>query len=242
MDDDGSAHLPPPDVVGTGSSAADPLQALREECAELSKFALDLSEDDFSRPTRCTAWNVKELLGHLYWGLNRAKRSLAEPPPAVADTDSVSYWRSYDPLGDAPGVAERATQRAAEYGSGRELAHGWDELWREVVAAAEAEDRERIVSTWGPTLTLDEFLKTRVLEVTVHRMDLQDAFGQKGWGTDAAISIVDDTLEDLLGVEPPSELEWDVVDFIEAGAGRRPLTDSEREILGPLAERFPLLG
>ena len=30
--------------------------------------------------------------------------------------------------------------------------------------------------------------------------------------------------------------------FIETGTGRRPLTEAERSILGPLAERFPLLG
>ena len=89
---------------------------------------------------------------------------------------------------------------------------------------------------------MDDFLKTRVLEVTVHRMDLEDALGRKGWGTDRAVSIVDDTLEGLLGEQPPSELEWDVVDFIEVGAGRRPLTEEERRILGALADRFPLIG
>jgi uncharacterized protein (TIGR03083 family) len=242
VDVDGSADLPPPDVVGAGSVAADPLQALREECEEVSRFALGLSEEDFSRQTRCTAWNVKGLLGHLYWGLNRTGRWLGEPSADRADADSVSYWRSYDPLEDAPGIADRAAKRADGYGSGHELATAWDELWREVVRSAERQDRNRVVATWGPKLTAEELLRTRVLEVTVHRMDLQDALGQKGWGTDAAISIVDDALEGLLGVEPPSELEWDVVDFIEAGAGRRPLTSKEREILGLLADRFPLLG
>jgi hypothetical protein len=53
---------------------------------------------------------------------------------------------------------------------------------------------------------------------------------------------VDDTLEALLGEEPPSDLEWDVVDFIEAGTGRRPLSDKERDTLDTLADRFPLLG
>jgi len=39
---------------------ADPLEALAEECEEVSKIVLDLPEADFARPTRCTAWNVKE--------------------------------------------------------------------------------------------------------------------------------------------------------------------------------------
>jgi uncharacterized protein (TIGR03083 family) len=234
--------LPPPDVISASGSPADALEALQEECDEVSKIVSGLSEEDFSRPTRCTAWNVKQLLAHMYWGLNRATRSLAEPAPEAADADYVTYWRRYDRLEDAPDIADRATNRAEEFASGTELADAWEGLWRAVAESAGREARGRIVSTWGPTLTLDDFLKTRVLEITVHRMDLGDALGQKGWGTDQAVSIVDDTLEGLLGEEPPSELEWDVVDFIETGTGRRALTDGEREILGPLADRFPLLG
>jgi uncharacterized protein (TIGR03083 family) len=242
MADPGREGLPRPNVLGRDTPSADPLEALREECEQVSKFVLALTEEDFVRPTRCEAWNVKELLAHLYWGVNRARRSLSEPPPEAADTDSVTYWRSYERLEDAPAIAGRAAQRATEWPSGTALALAWDTMWREVVAACAHEKRDRLVSTWGPTLTLDEYLRTRVLEVTVHRMDLMDALGEKGWGTDRAISIVDDTLEALLGEEPPSDLDWDVVDFIDAGTGRRPLTDRERDILGRLAERFPLLG
>ena len=95
--------------------------------------------------------------------------------------------------------------------------------------------------SWGPALTLDEYVKTRVLEVTVHRMDMENALGLKGWGTDDAISIVDEVLVGLLGEEPPTELEWDAVDFIDTGTGRRDLTEAEQEILGDLADRFPLI-
>jgi len=98
------------------------------------------------------------------------------------------------------------------------------------------------VSTFGPVLTLDEYLRTRVLEVTVHRMDLEDALGLPSWGTDSAVSIVDDILVGLLGTEPPRSLDWDVVDFMATGTGRRELTDAERTKLGVrLSKRFPLL-
>ena len=67
------------------------------------------------------------------------------------------------------------------------LARAWDRMWREAVALAGRTDPARLVATtWGPTLPLDEYLKTRVLEVTVHRMDLEDALGRKGWGRGAA--------------------------------------------------------
>src|SRR6266511_3336736 len=121
---DETPAFPRPDILGSGRSPVDPLEALREECEQVSKVALGLSEEDFSRPTRCSAWNVKELLAHMYWGLNRARRSLAEPAPEVADTDSVTYWRSYDPLEDAPGIGRVCQRDRAGRGLGRPVARG----------------------------------------------------------------------------------------------------------------------
>jgi uncharacterized protein (TIGR03083 family) len=224
------------------AAVADPLEALREECEEVSRIVLSLVDEDFAKPTRLPAWNVKELLGHMYRDIDRTNTALSTPPPAEVTADSVSYWRSYDPVHDAPAIADRAKEVAARYETGVALAAAWNEMWRAALDGAAGSDRARLVVTWGPHLTLDEFLKTRVLEITVHRMDMEDALGRKGWGTDLAVSIVDDILEGLLGEEPPSELEWDVVDFIETGTGRRPLSETEHAVLGPLADRFPLLG
>jgi uncharacterized protein (TIGR03083 family) len=221
---------------------ADPLEALREECEEVSKLARSLSEEDFSLPTRLPLWNVKELFGHMYRDVDRIKTALTTPPPPAADADAVSYWTRYDPATDGPDIADRAKEVAARFTTGAEMAEAWDGMWRRTLDEAGQADRSRHTVTWGPVMALDEYLKTRVLEITVHRMDLEDALGRKGWGTNQAVSIVDDILEGLLGEQPPSELEWDVVDFIETGTGRRSLTDREREVLGGLADRFPLLG
>jgi uncharacterized protein (TIGR03083 family) len=234
--------MDPEDRAPAEAQVADPLEALREECEQVSAIVLSLTEDEFAKPTRLPAWNVKELLGHMYRDINRTNTALSTPPPAEVTADSVSYWRSYDPVHDAPAIAGRAKDLAAGYETGEALAAAWNEMWRGALEGAAGTDRSRLVVTWGPHLTLDEFLKTRVLEITVHRMDMEHALGRKGWGTDLAVSIVDDILEGLLGEQPPSDLEWDVVDFIETGTGRRPLTDAERAILGPLTERFPLLG
>jgi uncharacterized protein (TIGR03083 family) len=231
-----------PDDLPSEGRVADPVEALRQECREVSAILAGLTEEDDAKPTRCPAWNVKELVGHLYRDVERIPAALASRPDSEATHDAVTYWRAYDPAVDSPGVADRAKEVAQRYPTGRELADAWNELWPGALDAAGAADPTRLVVTWGPVMTLEELLKTRVLEVTVHRMDLEDALGRKGWGTDLAVSIVDDILEGLLGEQPPSDLEWDVVDFIEAGTGRRPLTDEERSILGPLANRFPLLG
>jgi hypothetical protein len=130
---------------------------------------------------------------------------------------------------------------ANRFPSGRALIEAWDALWPGVLDEAEVEDPTRVVVTFGPALTLEEYLRTRVLEVTVHRMDLEAALGVRGWGSDVAVGIVDEILVGLLGGEPPHELDWDVVDFIETGTGRRDLTAQERKLLGAKANRFPLL-
>jgi uncharacterized protein (TIGR03083 family) len=232
----------PEDRASAEAQLADPLEALRDECGEVSKLLAHLTEEDYLKPTRCTAWSVKELMGHVYRDIDRINAALSSDPQGEATDDSVSYWRAYDPVAEAPDIAERAKERANTYPTGDDLAVAWEELWPGTIKRAEAADPARLVQTWGPVTRFDEYLKTRVLEVTVHRMDMEDALGRKGWGTDLAVSIVDDILEGLLGEQPPSDLDWDVVDFIETGTGRRQLTEGERAALGPLADRFPLLG
>jgi uncharacterized protein (TIGR03083 family) len=234
------------DELGAVPPGTDPIVALREECEAVSDIVKVLDDPmDFAKPTRCPAWNVKELLGHLYRDVDRINAGLDSEPPAGATHDAVSYFRSYDstPGGaGARGVADRAKEVASRYASGRALAAAWTELWPATLDRASDADPSRVVVTFGPALTLEEYLKTRVLEVTVHRMDLDEALGRRGWGTDTAVSIVDDLLVGLLGTEPPRSLDWDVVDFIEAGTGRRELTDAERKTLGVrLAKRFPLM-
>lgn len=217
------------------------LSALREECEEVSRTLDGLTEDDFSEPTRCTEWNVKELSAHIYRDIDNIARYLAEPEPAEVTHDSATYF-IYDPAAEAPGVAARAKELAASFPSGASLAEAWDAHWPQVLAQAETVDPHRPIATFGPTLTLDEYLRTRVLEIVVHRMDLEDAFGRPCWGTDEAVGIVDEILVDLLGKEPPHELDWDVVEFIERATGRVPLTDEERAVLGVrAAKRFPLI-
>ena len=230
---------PPQD--GTPMHLPDALDALRSECLLVSEVLAEASEQDFSRPTRCTEWNVKELLGHMYRDVDRTNTGLALPPPPAADTNAVTYWRSYDPGPDAADIASRAKELAGGFDSGSELLEAWDEMWRRACDGAATEHRERVIMTWARALTLDDFLKTRVLEITVHGLDLADALRRPPWPTEAGLAITREILRGLLEAELPADLEWDEVTFVETGTGRRRLTEDERAILGPLAERFPLL-
>ena len=217
------------------------ISALREECAEVSKALGEIEEAEFDGPTRCPAWSVRDLLAHMYRGVDNISTYLQAPEPDEATHDSVTYWR-YDVAKVSPGVAERAKEVAARLPSSTALVGAWDRRWPEVLDEAAAADPQRLVATWGPALTLEEYLRTRVVEIVVHHLDLEDAFGRTSWGTDEAVGIVDEVLVDLLGKEPPHELDWDVVEFIERATGRKELTEHERTLLGVrAAKRFPLI-
>jgi uncharacterized protein (TIGR03083 family) len=223
-------------------TSADPLAAVQDECELVSGVVLGLSEADFHRSTRCPAWSVKQLLGHMFRDVDRLNIALQQPLPQAADTTAVTYWRSYDPVTDGVAIADRAKELAASYPSGKQLGEAWDEMWRRAVEAARSTRRDRVIVSWGPTLTLEEFLKTRVLEITVHGTDLADALSMRPWPTGSGLAITREILVGLLGQEPPPELRWDDGAFLEKGTGRRPLTEDDRARLGELATRFPLLG
>lgn len=226
---------------GADAGLEGPLGALREECELASQLLLGLSEEDFTKPTRLPEWNVKQLVAHMYRSINRINMALDDDAPPAADTDSVSYWRMYDPTTDSQETADRAKEIADEYGSGAELASAWDEMWRRAIGRAADSDPERIVATWGPTLTLAELIRTRVLEMTVHRADLMAALGLPPDPSESGLDITQEILFGLLDAGPTAVPDWDGVEFIEKGTGRRPLTDEDRSTLGDLADRFPLL-
>jgi hypothetical protein len=154
----------------------------------------------------------------------------------------VTYWRAYDPIADAPDIADRAKELAAAHPTGKDLATAWDRMWPRALDAARGADRSRVVVVWGPALTLDELLKTRVLEVTIHGADLADALDQEPWATQEGLGITNAILRELVGADLPNDLGWDEVTLMEKGSGRGELTPEERRILGSLADRFPLMG
>ena len=216
------------------------VDVLAAESARAAEIALGLGEEDFALPTRCPPWDVKALLGHLYRDVDRIL-AYRDQPAGAPDATGASYFRGYDPVANAPAVSARARQVADVYGTGAELALAFDRRWREAVAAAREMEPGRPIATFGPTLRLDEYLRTRVLEMGVHGLDLAHALGREPWITAGAADVVRAILSELLGGDPPPALGWDDVTFFDTATGRRALTETERSALGDRAGRFPLL-
>jgi uncharacterized protein (TIGR03083 family) len=218
------------------------LVATLDEESRLASGSLGAAaEDAFAGPTRLPLWTVKELFAHMWLDLDRIREYLAAPAPSVADTDAVLYWRRYDPADDGPDVAARAKEIANRFASGSELVASFDEGRAEAVALALATPEDRLVATWGPTMRFDDYLRTRILEMGVHGLDLADALGREPWLTRGAADVTRRILVGLLGEEPAIVRRWSDRSFIEAGTGRRGITYEEHAALGPLAQAFPLL-
>ncbi len=191
-------------------------------------------------PTGCAGWSVRDLVFHLRGDAQRALVALATPAGTAPDTDAVSYWASWRP--DTPEARDglRTTRIGASvYATLTPLLDGYEETAQAVAYAAAHTDPGLAVRTQGHVIRVEDLVRTLIVEVAVHHLDLVVALDRPGPSA-ATLRPVREALDGLLGT--PSPVPWDDVAYARAGTGRVPLTDGERALLGPLADRFPLFG
>ena len=216
--------------------------ALMREGTLAADAVRDLPEAEFGLPSRCQPWDVKALMAHLWRDVDRVAEFLDGPTPSEVDGDLITYWRVYDPKAEGPLISARTYEVADRFGTGADLVRSFQEHLAMAAEMAAGLDPSRPIRTRLQTMRLDDFIKTRVLELAVHGLDLARALNRDPWLTPDGARVTIEILEGLMDIPLPPELGWDDVTFIETGTGRRPLQESEREVLGARAERFPLIG
>jgi len=155
--------------------------SLDEECGRAEEALRSLDDDDLGRPTRCPAWDVRGLTGHLIRDVDRIVAYLEAPAPdPPADTDAIAYFRGFDPVAAAPGVARRSMETAAAFATLDDLADGFARIRRDAVRAATVAGPDRLIAvSWGQRLAMADYVPTRVVEMTVHGLDLQRRAGRQ---------------------------------------------------------------
>jgi uncharacterized protein (TIGR03083 family) len=212
------------------------VDAFGAEAERLSGVALAADEAAFSRPSPCPPWSVADLLYHVRIGAGRIRDMLAQPEPGAGPvTPADGYFRPdqrYSAGTDRERIAV-AQRGAAALGSGAAIARDFDLAWRESWAQARRARQGRLVRTrHGDLMLLTEFLRTRVLELAVHGLDLADGLGRPPWLTGAAARVIEDLILPA-GTAPRvlDEAGWDHPTLIAKATGRLPLSPAESALL-----------
>lgn len=223
------------------------LHAFGAESEHLAEVAEGTDDATFARPSPCAPWTAAELLYHVQMTMGRLPVMLADPEPdGTGLVPAAGYYRADQRFSAAVNTdriqsARRgaaalpgAAARARDFRRAREAA------WTLLTSAPPG----RVVRTrHGDQMLLTEFVRTRVLELTVHGLDLAATLGRPSWMTDPAAQVT----EQLLLPAPDAarlraEAGWDRRTLIAKLTGRVPATAAESSFIENLATRRLALG
>ncbi|WP_245880729.1 maleylpyruvate isomerase N-terminal domain-containing protein [Streptomyces zhaozhouensis] len=197
-------------------------------------------DEDFALPSGCAGWLVRDLVCHLVIDAQDVLITLATPAETEPTADADSYWRLLveAPTGDAP-LDALVPRLAAAYGDPALLRAHLDDVGSAAGRAARLADPAARVGTQEMVLTVEDFLSSYVLEWTLHHLDLVAHRPTAPGPAAEPLSAARAALERLAGAAFPATLTD--ADALTVATGRRPPTEAERETLGDLAARLPLV-
>jgi uncharacterized protein (TIGR03083 family) len=223
------------------------IEAFGAESDRLADIADGTDDAAFARPSPCAPWTAADLLCHVQMTMGRLQVMLAEPEPDGTElVTAAGYYRADQRFSAAvnddriqsaqrgaaalPGAAARA----------RDFRQARDTAW----SLLRSTPPERVVRTrHGDSMLLSEFVRTRVLELAVHGLDLATALDRQPWMTDAAAQVTEELL-----LPPPAaaqlraETGWSRVTLIAKLTGRTPATAAEHDLIQSLATQRLALG
>ena len=203
------------------------------------RLAGGLDEATGWHPTRLPGWTVRDLLLHLSTDCQRALVALFTPAHAAADTDEVSYWRSWQPGGDETQSGLRGTRiMASAWSRATGPADQFAGTARALLTALDRADPDEVICTQGHALTVAGLAHTLAVEATVHHVDLADATAETP--DDRCLGEVRRVVEALLGCQFPRD--WTDERCLLLGTGRQEPTDADTTALGAVADRLPAFG
>jgi uncharacterized protein (TIGR03083 family) len=223
----------------------DAFAALDLEVAALVAALAGLSEPAWSLPTDCPPWRVRDLLAHVQVTIAWLPEMLAAPAPERAQISATEYYRP-DARFDAATNARRielAQDRASAAPDGAALLAEFAATWQQVERLCREQPAGRVVRTrHGDPMLLSEFLRTRVVEVAVHGIDLALALNRPPWTTRPAADLVTDLLLGPAASAGLDRLGWTPVQFIGVATGRTPIDAEQTDRLQRLGIHWLTLG
>jgi uncharacterized protein (TIGR03083 family) len=223
------------------------LEAFDAESRRLSEVAGGVDDAAFARPSPCVPWTVAELVYHVRMTMGRLHGMLSAAEPAGAClVSATAYYRAdqrFSVATNADRVESARRGAAALHGArarARDFAAAREQAWALVRATPQA----RIVATrHGDRMLLAEFLRTRVLELAVHGLDLATAMDRKPWMTAPAAEVTGRLLlPSAAGDALRAQTGWDQVTLIAKLTGRRQVSPAEAQLIRSLGTERLILG
>lgn len=185
--------------------------------------------EDQSGQTRLAGWTKAVLIGHITAAVEALWRWRSAAVDDRLELDEVTYWTP------VAGFAEGSSEWAVAYASRRtdqRLRDGMVEaLSRAETEIAETDPSVPIVPPLGRGwIRFDRFLATRIVELTIHGLDLAAAENLQLEPAAAARSITATILDRRLEGDRPHDLTSDVA-WIEAASGRVEHADPRLPVL-----------
>jgi len=221
----------------------DALVALRQETDALSAVLRALDPAQFDRPTNCPPWDLRELVVHTAASVGFRNPFPSADPQSVPSSAADYYRRpERNTTGYRQRNVERTTELSRQIPAESSPARWFDEVTHDAVTKLSHDDLNRVVLISGRgAMRLADWVVTRVISVAAHGLDVALTLGRQPWTTASALTVVRPVFVELIGAEPPASVGWDDHMLLAAATGRRALTADERELLGPLRERIPVL-
>ncbi|TQC41788.1 maleylpyruvate isomerase [Rhodococcus sp. WS4] len=208
--------------------------------AALRTAVAELSDEDFTQPSGCTGWLVRDLVCHLIIDAQDILITLATPTDSEPTHDAVTYWdlAQTPPTGDDP-LDALIVRLAAAYQEPRLLQFHLDDVGSAAGRAAELADPDLRVGTRDEVLVAGDYLTAYVLEWTLHHLDLIAHLPDAAQPPADGLAQSRDMLEKIAGTAFPTS--FSDKDALLVGTGRRAPTDAEKAELGELAAKLPLV-
>ena len=199
----------------------------------------DIPDEDFERPSGCTGWLVRDLVCHLVIDAQDVLITLVTPADTEPTVDAVTYWKLVEPPTGEDPLDALIPRLAAAYGEPRLLKFHLDDVGSAAGRAAELADPAVRVSTRDEVLTVGDYLSAYLLEWTLHHLDLIARLPSAAGPPAETLAAARASLEKIAGAAFPAALSDE--DVLLIGTGRRTPTDEEKEALGGLAKKLPLI-
>ncbi|MEU5806614.1 maleylpyruvate isomerase N-terminal domain-containing protein [Streptomyces sp. NPDC047718] len=217
--------------------------------AALRAVVADLPDEEFTRPSGCAGWLVRDLVCHLVIDAQDVLITLVTPAAGPPTRDAVTYWEvtGTPPAGDDP-LDALTVRLAAAYGEPWLLKFHLDDVGSAAGRAADLADPGLRVRTRGEVLTAGDYLSAYVLEWTLHHLDLVAHLPHAAGPPAEGLARSRRMLERIAGAAFPQSFADR--DALLVGTGRRPATGAEKAALagtdgpdrrGGLGARLPLV-